>query len=46
MLGLALREEFRGKCLKGTAIEVDYQMKDGILVLDMRAPLVEHALRR
>ena len=28
------------------AIEADYQMKDGMLVLDMRAPLVGYALRR
>jgi hypothetical protein len=28
------------------AIEADYQMKDGVLVLDMRAPLVGYALRR
>ena len=28
------------------AIEEDYQMKDGMLVLDMRAPLVGYALRR
>jgi len=28
------------------AIEDDYQMKDGMLVLDMRAPLVGYALRR
>ena len=27
-------------------IEADYQMKDGMLVLDMRAPLVGYALRR
>lgn len=46
MLGLTLGEEFRDKRLKGAAIEADCQMKDGMLVLDMRAPLVEHALRR
>jgi hypothetical protein len=45
MLGLTLGEEFRDKRLKGAAIEADCQMKDGMLVLDMRAPLVEHALR-
>ena len=28
------------------AIEADYQMKDGMLVLDMRAPLVGYAIRR
>ena len=28
------------------AIEADYQMKDGMLVIDMRAPLVGYALRR
>jgi hypothetical protein len=28
------------------AIEADYQMKDGMLVLNMRAPLVGYALRR
>ena len=28
------------------AIEADYQMKDGMLVLDMRAPLVGYAMRR
>ena len=28
------------------AIEADYQMTDGVLVLDMRAPLVGYALRR
>lgn len=28
------------------AIEADYRMKDGVLVLDMRAPLVGYALRR
>ena len=28
------------------AIEADYQIKDGMLVLDMRAPLVGYALRR
>ena len=28
------------------AIEADYQMNDGMLVLDMRAPLVGYALRR
>lgn len=28
------------------AIEADYQMKDGMLVLDIRAPLVRYALRR
>jgi len=28
------------------AIEADYQMKNGMLVLDMRAPLVGYALRR
>ncbi len=28
------------------AIEADYQMKDGMFVLDMRAPLVGYALRR
>ena len=28
------------------AIEIDYQMKNGMLVLDMRAPLVGYALRR
>jgi hypothetical protein len=28
------------------AIEADYQMKDGMLVLDMGAPLVGYALRR
>ena len=28
------------------AIEADYQMKDGMLVLEMRAPLVGYALRR
>jgi hypothetical protein len=28
------------------AIEAEYQMKDGMLVLDMRAPLVGYALRR
>ncbi len=28
------------------AIEADYKMKDGMLVLDMRAPLVGYALRR
>ena len=28
------------------AIEADYQMKDGMLVLDMREPLVGYALRR
>ena len=28
------------------AVEADYQMKDGMLVLDMRAPLVGYALRR
>jgi len=28
------------------AIEADYQMKDGMLVLDMRAPLVGYSLRR
>jgi len=28
------------------AIEADFQMKDGMLVLDMRAPLVVYALRR
>jgi hypothetical protein len=28
------------------AIEADYQMKDGMLVLDVRAPLVGYALRR
>jgi hypothetical protein len=28
------------------AIEADYQMKDGVLILDMRAPLVGYALRR
>jgi hypothetical protein len=28
------------------AIEADYQMKDGMLVLDIRAPLVGYALRR
>lgn len=28
------------------AIEADYQMKDGVLALDMRAPLVGYALRR
>jgi hypothetical protein len=28
------------------AIEADYQMKDVMLVLDMRAPLVGYALRR
>ena len=28
------------------AIKADYQMKDGMLVLDMRAPLVGYALRR
>ena len=27
-------------------IEAAYQMKDGMLVLDMRAPLVGYALRR
>ena len=27
-------------------IEADYQMKDGMLVVDMRAPLVGYALRR
>ena len=46
MLGLTLGEEFRGKRLKGAAIEANCQMKDVMLVLDMRAPLVEHALRR
>ena len=28
------------------AIEADYQMKVGMLVLDMRSPLVGYALRR
>jgi hypothetical protein len=28
------------------AIEADYQMKDVMLVLDMRAPLVGYALRK
>jgi len=28
------------------AIEADYQMKDGMLVLDIRAPLEGYALRR
>jgi len=28
------------------AIEADYQMTDGVLALDMRAPLVGYALRR
>jgi len=28
------------------AIEADYQMTDGMLVLEMRAPLVGYALRR
>jgi len=28
------------------AVEADYQMKDGMLVLVMRAPLVGYALRR
>ena len=28
------------------AIEADYQMNDGMLVLDIRAPLVGYALRR
>ena len=28
------------------AIASDYRMKDGMLVLDMRAPLVGYALRR
>ena len=28
------------------AIQADYQMKDGMLILDMRAPLVGYALRR
>jgi len=28
------------------AIQADYQMKDGMLGLDMRAPLVGYALRR
>lgn len=28
------------------AIKTDYQMKNGMLVLDMRAPLVGYALRR
>ena len=28
------------------AIAADYQMKDGMLVLEMRAPLVGYALRR
>ena len=28
------------------AIEADYQMKNGMLVLDMRAPLVGYSLRR
>ena len=46
MLGLTLGEEFRGKRLKGAAIEANCQMKDVMLVLDIRSPLVEHALRR
>ena len=28
------------------AIEADYQMKDGMLILDLRAPLFGYALRR
>jgi hypothetical protein len=28
------------------AIEADYQMEDGMLVLEMQAPLVGYALRR
>jgi hypothetical protein len=28
------------------AIEADYQMKDGMLVLDMRAPLVGYVISR
>jgi hypothetical protein len=28
------------------AIEADYQMKDGVLVLEMQVPLVGYALRR
>ena len=28
------------------SIEADYQMKDGMLVLDMRVPLIGYALRR
>lgn len=46
MLGLIPREEFRSKRLKGPAIEANYQMMDGVLVIDMRTPFVGYALRR
>ena len=44
MLGLIPREEFRSKRLKGPAIEANYQMMDGGLVIDMRTPFVGYAL--